>query len=91
MHQAYSGGAAGVQGMHKAGGSVKEAVLAQGKEDDWGKTTPFWCLSCGRGFVSVRRVLAHYAKAGHGNETSSVGSRGLTKKQQLQAFRLRNR
>jgi hypothetical protein len=91
MHQAYSRVAAGVQGMHKGSSSVKEAVLTRGKEGDWGKTMPFWCLSCGQGFVSVKRVLAHYAKAGHGNETVSVGSRGLTKEQHLQAFRLRNR
>ena len=51
---------------------------------------PFWCLSCGQGFVSVKRVFAHYAKAGHGNETMSVGSKGLSKEQQLEAFRLRN-
>ena len=58
---------------------------------DWGKTRPFWCLSCGRGFRSVERVFAHYSEAGHGNDSMSVGSRGLTKKRQLEAFRLRNR
>jgi hypothetical protein len=62
-----------------------------GKEDDWGKTSPFWCLNCGRGFNSVEHVLSHYTEAGHGNETMSVGARGLTKKQQLEAFRLRNK
>ena len=72
-------------------GPSREIVLAKGKSDDWGKTMPFWCLSCGRGFVSVKRVFAHYAKAGHGNETMSVGSKGLTKEQQLEAFRLRSR
>jgi hypothetical protein len=59
--------------------------------NDWGKTRPFWCLNCGRGYASVERVLAHYAEAGHGNETMSVGSRGLTKKQREQAFRLMHR
>lgn len=70
---------------------AKETAVAQGKAVDWGKSMPFWCLSCGQGFVSVERVFAHYAKAGHGNGTMSVGSRGLTKEQQLEAFRLRNR
>ena len=69
----------------------RETVLALGKAEDWGKTMPFWCLSCGRGFVSVKRVFAHYAKAGHGNETMGVGSKSLTKEQQLEAFRLRGR
>lgn len=71
--------------------STREAILARGKADDWGKKMPFWCLSCGRGFMSVERVLAHYTSAGHGNESMSVGSRGLTKEQGLQAFRVRNR
>lgn len=70
---------------------ARETVLAQGKAVDWGKNMPFWCLSCGQGFVSVERVFAHHAKAGHGNETMSVGSKGLTKERQLEAFRLRNR
>ena len=74
--------------MHKS--PAEETVLAQGIADDWGKTVPFWCLSCGQGFVSVKRVFAHYAKAGHGNETMSVGSKGLTREQRLEAFRLRN-
>ena len=52
---------------------------------------PFWCLCCGQGFVSVERVFAHYAKSGNGNETMSVGSKGLTKEWQLEAFRLRSR
>lgn len=64
------------------------AALGRGGRDDWGKTMPYWCLSCGQGFVSVERVYAHYAKAGHGNETMSVGSRGLAKKQRDEAFRL---
>ena len=70
---------------------AKETVLSQGKADDWGKSMLFWCLSCGQGFVSVKRVFAHYIKAGHGNETMSVGSKGLTKEQQSEAFRLRNK
>jgi hypothetical protein len=65
--------------------------LQKGVRDDWGKTQPFWCLSCGQGFVSVKRVYAHYAEASHGNETMSVGSRGLTKEQRREAFRLMNR
>ena len=70
---------------------AKETVLAQGTADDWGKSMPFWCLSCRQGFVSVKRVFEHHAKAGHGNETTSGGSKGLTKERQLEAFRLRNR
>ena len=62
-----------------------------GIADDWGRTRPFWCLDCGRGYRSVERVLTHYSEARHGNESMSVGSRGLTKKQQLEAFRLRNK
>jgi hypothetical protein len=58
---------------------------------DWGKTKPFWCLNCGCGYGSVEQVLAHYSEAAHGNESMSVGSRGLTKKQQMEAFRLRNK
>ncbi len=68
-----------------------EAQLRQGVKADWGKTMPFWCLSCGRGFASVKRVHQHYVEAGHGNESMSIGSRGLTKKQRLDAFRLLNR
>ena len=52
---------------------------------------PFWCLSCGEGFVSVERVVSDYSLEGHGNESMSVGSRGLTKARQLEAFRLRNK
>lgn len=59
--------------------------------EDWGRTKPFWCLNCGRGYRSVERVLAHYASAAHGNESMSVGSRGLTKAQQIEGFRVRNR
>jgi len=66
-------------------------VIADGIEEDWGKTRPFWCLICGRGYRSVERVLAHYSEEGHGNESMSIGSKGLTKKQQMEAFRLRNR
>jgi len=69
----------------------RETRLRTGVQEDWGKTQPFWCLFCGRGFASVKRVLDHYAEAGHGNETMSVGSRGLTQKQQKEAFRLMNR
>jgi hypothetical protein len=68
-------------------GGAKE----DGVTDDWGKTRPYWCLSCGCGYRSVERVLAHYSEAGHGNESMSVGTKGLTKKQQLEAFKLRNR
>ncbi len=71
--------------------ATKETSLARGKSNDWGKTMPFWCLECGRGFASVKHVFAHYVKAGHGNESMSVGSRGLTKEQHLQAFRVRNK
>jgi hypothetical protein len=80
-----------VQGPTMRNSRAKESVRAQGIADDWGKSMPFWCLSCGQGFVSVKRVFAHYAKSGHGNETMSVGSKGLTKERQLEAFRLRNR
>ena len=52
---------------------------------------PFWCLGCGEGFVSVERVLSHYNLEGHGNESMNIGSKGLTKAQQLEAFRLRNK
>lgn len=69
----------------------KDPPLVDGITDDWGKTRPFWCLNCGRGYRSVERVLAHCSDADHGNESTSVGSRGLTKQQQLEAFRLRNR
>ena len=75
--------------MHNS--PAKETGLAQGITNDWRKTMPFWCLRCAQGFVSVKRVFAHYAKSGHGNETLSVGSKGLTEEQQLEAFRLRNK
>jgi hypothetical protein len=75
----------------KHGGPAKRADQQDGIADDWGKTRPFWCLNCGRGYRSVERVMAHYSEAGHGNESMSVGSRGLTRKQQMEAFRLRNR
>ena len=91
MHQAYSRAAARVQHRTLHNSPSRETVLAQGKSDDWGKTMPFWCLGCGQGFVSVKRVFAHYAKAGHGNDTMSVGSRGLTTEQQAQAFKLRGK
>ena len=71
--------------------AAKEAKLRAGKQDDWGKAMPYWCLGCGRGFVSVKKVIEHYAQAGHGNESMSVGSRGLTKKQQGEAFKLMNK
>ena len=91
MHQAYSPAAVRVQRPTMRKSLARETVLAQGTADDWGKNLPFWCLSCGQGFVSIKRVFAHYAKSGHGNETTSVGSRGLTKEQHLEAFRLRNK
>jgi hypothetical protein len=69
--------------------SKRHAGEGDGIAGDWGKTRPFWCLSCGRGYRSVERVLAHYSEAAHGNESMSVGVRGLTKKQQIEAFRLR--
>ena len=69
----------------------KGTVEADGIEGDWGKARPFWCLSCGRGYRSVEQVLRHYSQAAHGNESMSVGSRGLTKKQRLEAFRIANR
>jgi hypothetical protein len=75
----------------RRGSPTKQTGLKDGISDDWGKTRPFWCLNCGRGYKSVERVLAHYSEAAHGNESMSVGSRGLSKKQQLEAFRLRNR
>ena len=71
--------------------STKDAELTSGKNSDWGKRVPFWCLSCGEGFVSVERVLSHYNLEGHGNESMNIGSKGLTKAQQLEAFRLRNK
>ena len=69
----------------------RKEELRNGAKDDWGKKMPYWCLACGQGFTSPKRVLAHYAEAGHGNESISMGSRGLTKEQQLEAFKLRNR
>jgi len=77
--------------LHKRTVITKERRLATGVTDDWGKSQPYWCLNCGQGFVSVKRVFVHYAKAGHGNETMSVGSKGLTMKQREDAFRLMNR
>lgn len=61
-----------------------------GIADDWGKTKPYWCLTCGKGFGSPERTMKHMAKARHQNESMSMGSRGLSKKQQRDAFRLRN-
>jgi hypothetical protein len=90
MHGAYSHRRVKEQESMARQVSRKEIALSRGKKDDWGKTQPFWCLSCGQGFASVKRVFAHYAQAGHGNETMSVGARGLTKKQRLEAFRLMN-
>jgi hypothetical protein len=77
--------------LPKAALKDDEGRSRKGTEEDWGKSEPFWCLSCGEGFPSVERVYRHYAAAGHGNETMSVGSRGLTKKQRQEAFRLMNR
>jgi hypothetical protein len=62
-----------------------------GVEDDWGETGPLWCLSCGCGDRSVERVSAHPSEAGRGSESMSVGSGGLTNKQYLEDFKLRNR
>lgn len=59
--------------------------------NDWGNERPYWCLACGRGYKSVERVFIHYSETTHGNETNSVGSKGLTKRERLQAFRLKNR
>lgn len=71
--------------------SDRAVAKEDGVDEDWGKTRPFWCLNCGRGYRSVERVFAHYSSSAHGNETMNVGSRGLTKKQQMEAFRLRNK
>jgi len=73
------------------GVDMRRQPQSDGIEEDLGKTRQFWCLSCGRGYRSVERVLVHYSEAGHGNETVSIGSRGLSKDQQREAFRLRNR
>jgi hypothetical protein len=70
---------------------VSDRVKEAGKADDWGKTMPFWCEKCGRGYVSVKRVIRHYAETGHGDETTKAAARGLTEKQYMQAFRERNR
>jgi hypothetical protein len=91
MHQDYSQPATRVASDLRDRNASRDTKSGLGKPDDWGKTMPFWCLSCGQGSVSVERVLAHYAEAGHGNESMSVGSRALTKEQRLQAFRLRNK
>jgi hypothetical protein len=77
--------------VRKRTGEAGRAASVDGIEDDWGKTRPYWCLNCGRGYRSVERVMAHYSKECHGNESMSVGSRGLTKRQQTEAFRLRNK
>ena len=70
---------------------VKSVTGTNGKPGDWGKTQPFWCLNCGKGYSSVERVFAHYAKEGHGNETMSIGSKGLTKMEREDAFRMMNK
>ena len=62
-----------------------------GAEGDWGKTMSFWCLTCGIGFFSVRLAWEHYETSGHTNESRSIGVKGLTTKQQMDAFRLRNK
>lgn len=77
--------------MAKVKGDSREAKLRNGEKEDWGKTMPYWCLTCGQGFASPKRVLVHYGEAGHGNESMSMGSKGLTERQHLEAFRLRNR
>jgi hypothetical protein len=79
------------QGKGRSAPRKKDPAVQDGIANDWGKIRPFWCLSCGVGYWSVERVLAHYSEAGHGNETMSVGSTGLTAKQQLEAFRLTNK
>jgi hypothetical protein len=68
---------------------VSDLVKEAGQADDWGKTMPFWCVKCGRGYVSVKRVLKHYAETGHGDENTKAAARGLTEKQYMQAFRER--
>ncbi len=70
---------------------MKRKTAPSGKKGDWGKASPFWCLACGEGFPSVERTFKHYVATGHGNESMSVGSRGLTKKQREEAFRLMNK
>ena len=80
-----------LKGEKGRGMDSKRGMQGVGVEQDWGKARPFWCLSCGRGHRSVERVLAHYSKAGHGNESMIVGSRGLSRGQQIEAFRLRHR
>jgi hypothetical protein len=62
-----------------------------GVEGDWGKRRPFWCLTCGIGFFSIRLAWEHYETSGHTNESRSIGVKALTKEQQLEAFRIRNR
>ena len=63
----------------------------KGVPEDWGKTEPYWYLTCGMGLGSPEQTLEHMASANHQNESMSMGSRGLTKKQQMEAFRLRNK
>ena len=90
MHQDYSPDAARVAPDMRNCIATEQGRPAPGKKNDWGKFMPYWCLSCGEGFVSVERVLSHYAED-HGNESTSVGSRGLTKAPQLDAYRLTNK
>jgi hypothetical protein len=64
---------------------------SQGIAEDWDKKKPYWCLTRGMGFSSPERTLRHMAECKHQNESMSMGSRGLTKKQKMDAFRLRNK
>lgn len=70
---------------------MAKGKVLPGKEGDWGKTRPFWCLTCGIGFHVVRLAWAHYETSGHTNESRSIGVKGLTVEQQMQAFKLRNK
>lgn len=70
---------------------TKRARTKPGVENDWGKTGPFWCLACGVGFYTPRLVREHCDTSGHANESRSVGFKGLTGKEQMAAFRLRNK
>lgn len=69
----------------------KKERAKPGVPNDWGKTRPFWCLTCGIGFYAVRLAWEHYENSGHTNASRSIGVKGLTKEQQLWAFRARNK
>jgi len=70
---------------------TKRARTKPGVENDWGKTRPFWCLACGIGFYAPRLVREHCETAGHTNESNSIGFKGLNVKEQMMAFKLRNK